>query len=379
VAAIRLSPLEIASGLVLGEGRPRAPLAERGAGVTPRAALEQALLPLLERSPCLVGFSGGRDSSAILAVATEVSRHKGLPAPVPATIRFRDDPASEESRWQERVIQELGLEEWLRVEAGDQLGVLGPVATGAITRHGLLWPPNIHTLLPLLEAARGGSLITGLGGDELFAARPRLRRALLPVPVRRARLRRRASVDLPWLRTTARSALRSAMIAEESAEPVRWRRWAPWVARRRQFEILRESGDVLARDAGADLAHPMLDPGFLAALSGHRLHSRRAGRGKVLDHVLEGRSPEAVRSRTDKADFTRALWGHEARDFASTWSGGSPLGELVDAARLREVWSAERPDFRSATALQAAWLAEGSSGTLRRTGERLGAGAGIGK
>jgi asparagine synthetase B (glutamine-hydrolysing) len=379
VAAIRLSPLEIASGLVLGEGRPRAPLAERGAGVTPRAALEQALLPLLERSPCLVGFSGGRDSSAILAVATEVSRRKGLPAPVPATIRFRDDPASEESRWQERVIQELGLEEWLRVEAGDQLGVLGPVATGAITRHGLLWPPNIHTLLPLLEAARGGSLITGLGGDELFAARPRLRRALLPVPVRRARLRRRASVDLPWLRTTARSALRSAMIAEESAEPVRWRRWAPWVARRRQFEILRESGDALARDAGADLAHPMLDPGFLAALSGHRLHSRRAERGIVLDYVLEGRFPEAVRSRTDKADFTRALWGNEALEFATTWSGGGPPGELVDAARLREVWSAERPDFRSATALQAAWLAEGSSGSLRRAGERLGARAGIGK
>jgi asparagine synthase (glutamine-hydrolysing) len=377
VAAIQLSPLEIASGLVLGEGRAKSELARRPVRTTPRAALERTLLPLLRQPPCVVSFSGGRDSSALLAVAADVAHREGLSPPVPATLRFRGDPGSEESQWQEGVIEELEIKEWLRIEVGDELGVLGPIARGAITRHGLLWPPNVHTLVPLLEAARGGSLITGLGGDEFFGGRPRLRRVLLPSRVRRARARRRISIDQAWLRTPARSALSSVLVAEEGSKPVRWRNLVLWVAGRRQFDVLVESGDALAREAGTELAHPMLDSGFLAALAKSAQRPQRAARSATLNEVLGGLLPEAALARTDKADFTMALWGDEPSEFAADWSGDGLRDELVDTERLREAWAAERPDFRSATALQAAWLAEGSSGSLRRAGERLGAGAGI--
>ena len=72
--------------------RPRAAAAAAAAlpetAATPRAAFEAAILPGLRRSPCLVSFSGGRDSSAVLATATAVARREGLPLPVPITHRF---------------------------------------------------------------------------------------------------------------------------------------------------------------------------------------------------------------------------------------------------------------------------------------------------
>src|SRR6185503_3688944 len=58
-------PLETAAGVVLGVA-PRRRLPASAGG--PLAALERAVLPALRRSPCLVSFSGGRDSSAVLAV-----------------------------------------------------------------------------------------------------------------------------------------------------------------------------------------------------------------------------------------------------------------------------------------------------------------------
>lgn len=379
MAAVQLLPLEIASGLALGETRRRPALAGPVADPEPMAALEQALLPALRRSPCLVSFSGGLDSSAILAVATNLARREALEPPVPITVRFPGDPEALESSWQELVVRELGIGDWQRIEAGENLGVLGPVARAAIDRHGLLWPPNIHVLGPLLEAANGGSLITGMGGDELFAGLPHLRRVLLPTPVRRARARRGASVDLPWLRAPARSALRSAFASQAASEPVRWRRWVAWVARRRQLELLKENGEGLALDAGTQLVHPFLDPGFLAAIARHGSRPRRATRATVLNGLVEGLLPRAILSRAEKADFTRALWGDEARQFAATWSGRGPPSELVDAGRLRQAWAADAPDFRSATALQAAWLAEARTGArVAEAAERLGAAPGGG-
>ena len=65
--------------------RPHA-AAGRPAG-TALAALEAAIMPALLRSPCLVSFSGGRDSSAVLAVAARLARGAGLADPIPITIR----------------------------------------------------------------------------------------------------------------------------------------------------------------------------------------------------------------------------------------------------------------------------------------------------
>ena len=71
----------------------------------PSAALERAVLPALLRPPCVVSFSGGRDSSLVLAAAVAVARSEGLAAPIPITVRFPASAESDEQEWQERVVR----------------------------------------------------------------------------------------------------------------------------------------------------------------------------------------------------------------------------------------------------------------------------------
>ena len=138
----------------------------------PLAALERACLPALRRGRCCVSFSGGRDSSIVLAAATRVARREGLALPTPVTNRFPHAGPTDESEWQELVVRHLGLDDWLRIDHTDALDIVGPVARQVLERHGLLWPFNAHFHVPLLEAAEGGALLTGIGGDELFRERP---------------------------------------------------------------------------------------------------------------------------------------------------------------------------------------------------------------
>ena len=124
-AAPRPLPLDVATGVALGAER-RPPELPAPAAPTVLAALERAVLPALRRPPCLVSFSGGRDSSAVLAVAAYAAARHGLPAPIPATNRFPGAAEADESAWQERVIAHLGLSDWLRLDLGDELDVVGP-------------------------------------------------------------------------------------------------------------------------------------------------------------------------------------------------------------------------------------------------------------
>ena len=81
-----LTPLEVACGAAfdLAQARPHLPLTR----LEPFDALQEAVLPALQRAPCIVSFSGGVDSSLVLAAATVASRRDGLPPPVPVTLRY---------------------------------------------------------------------------------------------------------------------------------------------------------------------------------------------------------------------------------------------------------------------------------------------------
>jgi asparagine synthase (glutamine-hydrolysing) len=176
-----------------------------------------------------VSFSGGRDSSAVLAVATAVARREGLPAPVPVTHRFPAAAETHESEWQEQVVAHLRLDDWVRIEAGGDLDCVGPVATESLRRHGLLWPCNAYFHVPILATATGGSLLTGVGGDEAFVPstwaraldvlgggvrlRPRdplhVGLALAPQVVKRAAVRRGLPEFGEWLHPAARRRVRA--------------------------------------------------------------------------------------------------------------------------------------------------------------------------
>jgi asparagine synthase (glutamine-hydrolysing) len=346
-------------------------------------ALERTIRPALARPPCLVSFSGGRDSSAVLATATRLARREGLPPPIPATNRFPGNADAEESGWQERVVAHLGLDDWLRVDARGDLDCVGAVARRVLRRHGLLWPCNAHFHVPLLEAARGGSLLTGIGGDELLSdsrwshalgilsgtVRPQPRDvlpvglALAPRPLRRAALRRRTSHPCSWLRPKASRELTAALAAHSAGEPLGWARRLRWRRGLRYLEVGGESLAVLAQDEGVLLVHPFLDARFCAALGVLPRRDRFADRTTAMRRLFGDVLPVEVLTRSSKASFDSVFFADDSRAFVERWRGEGVDTDLVDVDGLREVWRQPEPDARSFTLLQSVWLAvEGRNG-----------------
>jgi asparagine synthase (glutamine-hydrolysing) len=307
-----LAPLDVAVGFVLAAGEP-VPLP--AGSPPPLAALEAAILPSLLRPPCLVSFSGGRDSSAVLAVATLVARRYDLDDPIPATIRAPSAPDADETAWQEQVVRHLGIHDWLRLELDDELDAVGPIARRGLQRHGLMWPFNAHFHVPLLEAAHGGSLLTGVGGDELFAAasspravavlegrmRPTardLRRIALyaaPRPLRRAWHRRR-ELPLPWLSAAGHKAAARAVAALEADEPRRLGSRLAWLRGATALSHGTASLAALAGDAGTAISHPLLD-GHAGAVRrpAARAGSRAIRQGQLRRALLRPPQPCARR------------------------------------------------------------------------------------
>ncbi|HEX2505576.1 MAG TPA: asparagine synthase-related protein [Gaiellaceae bacterium] len=365
----RLAPLEVASGLVLGHDRERLP---RPSG-TPVEALEVSILPALRRTPCLVSFSGGRDSSAVLALAARVARREGLPLPIPATHRFPDAPATDESEWQEQVVRHLRLPDWLRLEHRDELDVLGPFARRALRRHGLLWPSNAHFHLPLLEAAAGGSLLTGIGGDELLGptswqrqldllrgrVRParsdllRLAYFVAPQPLRAWYVASRLPVEYGWLLPDARHELARRWGRQTASEPRRRRAHVRWRGRFRYHRVGGESLALLAADSGVQLVHPFLAPAFRAALARTPFEERTGAFRALVGDVL----PDEILARRTKSSFDEAFFARHSRAFVLSWDGTGVDNFPVDPDALAAEWRSGRPDARSLLLLQAAWLA----------------------
>jgi hypothetical protein len=357
-----LESIEIATGVVFGCD-PR-PFPQRVA-MRPPDALAAAVRPAVGSGRCFVSFSGGRDSSAVLAAATAVARRERLPLPVPVTIRASDAPESDESSWQESVVRHLGIDDWVRLDVCDELDAVGPYARRAMVRHGLLWPFNAHFHSPMLQQATGGTLLTGIGGDELWSsstAQPmRLRRRLLqfaPPLVRRAVLAPRIPIDFPWL-TREAVGLAQRLAVRETASVSR-------NAYRRMLQSygMRSTGvgtaalTLLAEDADAAIAHPLLDLRLWAAVSAAAPRRGFSPGGGALAATAGELLPAELVRRSTKASFDAVFFHDHARAVARDWSGhGVPSG-LVDEARLRDHWMGEAPDAHSLTLLQAAWMAD---------------------
>ena len=372
-----LTPLELAIGFVLGESEPiELPTGGHGG---PLAQLEAALMPSLLRPPCLVSFSGGRDSSLVLAVATRAARRGGLDDPIPATIRVPAAREADESAWQERVVADLGMQEWLRLDFTDELDAVGPLARAALRRHGLLFPFNAHFHMPLLDAAHGGSLLTGIGGDELFAGSTSPRAAAVlagrvrpvardvrrlaffasPAPLRRC-WHRRAELPFPWLSAAGRAAATAAFAAQEAAEPRRLARRLSWLRGTPALSIGTASLATLAADAGAAIAHPLLDPALWSAVARTAPRGGYLGRTQAMEALFADVLPGDVLARSDKAGFDEVFFARHSRALAAAWTGEGAPTEIVDVPRLRAHWTEPRPRAQSFMLLQSAFLASES-------------------
>jgi asparagine synthetase B (glutamine-hydrolysing) len=393
-----LTPYEVATGFPLGAGTSPPPsywartLAQRAQPAAALAAFESVVVEALQRPPCVVQFSGGRDSSAVLAVAADLARRHGLDLPVAQTVRFggsaggggggaRVEGAGEarEDEWQELVVRHLGLPDWERVDAGEDADLLGPAAQRVLLRHGVIWSPVLATRSRYMEMAHGGSLISGEGGDEVLGRRRSANlsallhvRALQPAGVlakasatdvlprsaRTARWRRRlaASLGLEWLRTEVREEYLLRSARQWADEPLAWPHAVHWVTSCRHVHLGLASMTALASEAGTSLYAPFLDPRFVRAVAGAfgllGPPSRTVAMRALFGHLL----PEALVTRRTKAVFTLPAWGAQTRQFLSSWRGTGLDDSLVNVEALRRHWERPRPSAMTFCLLQKAWL-----------------------
>lgn len=372
-----LDPLEIYSGVIGGPRHtpppdpPEPPLTG-----TPREVLEAMLVEPLSNPPCHVAFSGGRDSSAMLAVATLVARRHGLDDPIPLTARLEEHPRSWETEWQELVINHLGLQDWSRLGITDQLDALGEEAKGALLRHGLYWPSQGHSLLVFSRQAGSGWLLTGGGGDEVFTRwsqkrirtrqltglRPRHRMLkwmafnALPQRVQVSYLMSREPVRTPWLRPEAEREVQQLRRKRALEFTKDWNEVLEGLIRSRYLEILRPVLDTFAQDCGVRLMEPFYDPRFIRAMGRAAPHDGYVNRTAALDAQFSDILPPEVLRRGTKAVFTEVAWGPGARAFGGSWDGRGVDEAIVDPERLAEEWAKERPNARSLGSLHHAWL-----------------------
>lgn len=379
----RMTPLEVAANQIMGASTPRPSDTARPAPSS-RVALEEAMLPALLRPPCLVSFSGGRDSSAVLAVATHLARRHGLRAPVPISYRFADAPGAEESEWQELVVRHLGLVDWERLAIGSEFDLVGPLAARVLDRYGLVFPPHAHWSVALFDAASGGSLLTGHGGDGLFARRRPTRLSAvdwnraapwrtagrvvleqMPVPARRALFLRRFhgpahDFRLRWLRPAAREAVLRHWASRLADEPFRYPQYVHWCAGWRGQQISLATLDLLAAEAGVQLFHPLLDRHFVDSLASFGWRGPR-DRDDSMQRLFSDVLPHTVLQRSGKAVFGVALFSEHSRDFVDHWTGDGVDPDLVDVDALQSIWSEADPAHGTHLLLQSAWLAAQSS------------------
>ena len=374
----KLRPLELATGWPVGIESIAMP--ELAPSESPRQILERLLLQALDRPPCVIAFSGGRDSSALLALAVHVARSQGRPLPIPATRVFPEHAATDETAWQSRVVRHLGVDDWIRVSITDECDLLGPIATPLLRQYGVLWPPASIVFVPVCEIARGGSLITGEGGDEVLGPRrvspirhllggPRRARAALPhVPgaigprrLRAAHWRYRLGSgvqEMTWLRPDARAAFLQGLIEDRLTEPLSWNASTTRLARRRSWVHGSATFALLAQPYDVEVHHPLLDPLFLSGLAVTGPLLGPMSRSGALSELVGDLLPQDVLRRQSKATFNTALLGDVSRAFATEWPGNGVDASIVDPPLLRKVWLQPVPHAGSFALLQAAWLGD---------------------
>ena len=156
--ALVLTPLERAAGLVAGPYVNADPLPPAPDTRSPRQVLEDVIVANLARTPCVVSFSGGRDSSSVLATAVAVARREGIPLPVPVSLRFPGTPSTDETEWQELVIRHLGVTDWERIVIGAEQwpGCLNPM-TECASSSWYLWTTEFKVLPAVWDTTSEGT------------------------------------------------------------------------------------------------------------------------------------------------------------------------------------------------------------------------------
>ena len=349
-----------------------------------RRAVRRDPLELLDESIAramsdhtIVQFSGGVDSSLVLAAATRAARARDLPLPIPFTLRYGREE-SEESAFQEELVETLGLTDWIILDVDGEDDLLSPASRAHLLEHGMSTSARVASrdwYLSELPVRDGSVLMSGEGGDEVLGPAPfatlhglrwavahrRQRRTALGALRRRttARVRRFRSVPdsfyAPWLTETGRT-LANRLMLDDRSHPVTMKQW---MRRYRSKRNLVGGIDSVARQAGRfgfDYSAPLLDLEFMAGLTASIPEHDFVNRMLVIRKYFPGLLPASIANRTSKASFNASIFGPDTQQFARSWDGqgGVPL-ELVDPEILRSTWL-DASDSRGGLMLQSAWL-----------------------
>jgi len=373
VGLYTMDPLEVAGGWV--NGYDPVPMPD-GPHASPRRVLDRLLLPYLHRSPCLVAFSGGRDSSVLLAAAVSLARREGLPGPVALTLSYPDAADADEDGWQRVVLDHLGVADRIVLTVHDEHDPLGPVATPVLARHGLVWPPNFAPTVRMMGMARGGVLLTGEGGDEAFGLKritpltkvlkSRLRAparvyADVPGALAPAALRRRSALRdryrRPWLRPDVEETLARRDAADAAAFALHAGRNTWQFATRRCARIGYETVRVIGSELDVAYVQAFAEPELVASVAAAGGFLGWTGRTATMRALFGDLLPREVLERRSKALFANAVFTRHTREFARRWNGAGVDTDLVDPEALRDTWLSETPHAPSMSLLQQAWLA----------------------
>lgn len=368
----QMDPLEIAGGWI--HGYDHVPLLP-GPHADPREVLDEILLRYLVRSPCLIAFSGGRDSSALLAAAVAAARREGLPLPVPITLTYPGAADTDEASWQRQVLDHLGVTKRVVLVVHNAHDAVGPIATPLLLRHGIMWPPNVVPTWRMMDRARGGSLLTGEGGDEVFGvkrvtpltkvltARARADRRLYPLAVSAlgpAWMRRRAALRdryrRPWLREPVEALLARRYADDIAAFALHAGRHAWQFVTRRVSRRGYETYRTLGSEIGVEYVQPFQESDFVASVAAAAGFWGWTGRTTTMRHLFDDLLPRTVLERRTKAVFNNAVFTEHTREFARQWNGDGVDPDLVDPEVLRENWLSSFPHAPSMALLQQAWL-----------------------
>jgi asparagine synthase (glutamine-hydrolysing) len=306
--------------------------------------------------------------------------------PIALTFRYANEPKTEESEWQELVVRHVGVDDWETLDMGTDHDVVGAPALEFLLSHGLVFPAGLPAKIPLLLRCRGGSVMSGEGGDEIFGARratalkklldkpPRLLRRhfqaelVRSVGPRRARaaLYRKGfeggslEAALSYLRPRFLHQVLDDVALDLASEPFSNTQSLAWHLRRKIIVKHQENLTALAVEHDVQHLDPFLEPKFVGAYARMLRPLGFLTRTEAMLALFSDLLPKEVLQRQSKAVFNRAVLTGISKSFAKSWQGGGVDPDLVDPEALRSAWLSDWPPWPSRWLMQAAWLHEHS-------------------
>lgn len=371
----RLTPAEIASGWVFGYGASPPDVAVRRSSVL--ETLERVILAASSDRPWYVLFSGGRDSSVILAAALRAARRSQLPDPIPVIVRYPFAAGTEETEWQDRVLVHLDLSNAMIISCTDESDLLAPTAVASLMDTGAVFPPAAHCMTHVYERLRGGVIFTGECGDEVFgnqrvtplrnifaergiAGAPHVRRIWGSIqPAWVAQREGFASTDdwLGWLSPATRRDFVRACVRERQALPFHWSQSMKLLESRRAIAVAARTRQHLAARHGCNIIDPFWTRPVIEAVAQFCGRWGLRSRSATLEALFSDILPIDVLRRPTKAYFNHAYFSSYSRGFVADWDGTGLEDYDIDQEALRVEWNKDLPSGASYLLLQTAYLA----------------------